>query len=170
LASASFHFDGNEFKKLVNPRKNRSDPFSLNDFSKIRKLGVIGGAINIADDVISLASQAPGSEIPKPNALAPFLIKGMGTRRGEAALIYMIPSHTGRRPYEKGITFSEFTLAHAELERSGEFTTKWFKTHLAGCAKEGSCNFTSIGGVLEMLGLARYSARGRYVSTSSRGK
>lgn len=125
--------------------------------------------MTIASDVRALGSKAAGKEIPKPEARESFRIKGMGTRRGEEALVYTIPSHTGRRPYEKGIALSEFSLAHTELKRSGELTTKWFKDNLPACAKEGSCNFTSIGGVFEMLGLAKYSGRGRYIATRCGG-
>jgi hypothetical protein len=116
-------------------------------------------------DIRRIAKDFSGREIPKPEAKESFLIKGMGVRRGEDALIYTIPSHTGRRPYEKGITLSEFSSAFSELNSSGELTRSWFNKNLQQCAKEGGCNFTSIGGVFEMLGLAIYAERGRYVST-----
>ena len=73
----------------------------------------------IANDIREIGSNSIGKEIPKPEAKKPFLIKGMGKRRGEEALIYTIPSHTGSHPYEKGITISEFCLALSELDRSG---------------------------------------------------
>ncbi len=115
------------------------------------------------ENILDFATES-GTEIPKPLAKKPFRIKGKGSRRGEEALIYTIPSHTGSKPYEKGVTVSEFALAQAELTRSGEFTRAWFKENLPSCAKEGACNFTTIGGVFELLGLARYEGRGRYVS------
>lgn len=37
-----------------------------------------------------------GTAIPKPEAKAEFRIKGPGRRRGETAIIYTIPSHTGQ--------------------------------------------------------------------------
>lgn len=121
--------------------------------------------MTLAGDIRRIGVDCVGQEIPKPEAKEPFVVKGMGRRRGEEALIYQIPSHTGRRPYEKGITLSEFSSAWSEINKSGELTTAWFKRNLPSCAKEGSCNFTSIGGVFEMLGLVKYSQRGRYVST-----
>lgn len=121
--------------------------------------------MTMAGDIRRIGVECAGHEIPKPAAKQPFRVKGMGRRRGEEALIYQIPSHTGRRPYEKGITLSEFSSAWSQLDQSGELTAAWFKTNLPSCAKEGSCNFTSIGGVFEMLGLAKYISRGRYVST-----
>ena len=66
-------------------------------------------------------------------------------RRGQEALIYTIPSHTGGRPKEKGVTISEFESALTELNRTGELTRAWFNENLKACAKEGACNFTSIG-------------------------
>ena len=106
---------------------------------------------------------APATEIPKPAARAPFRVKGEGMRRGERAIIYTIPSHaaTSRR-HEKGITGSELELAYAELVRSGSFTRDWFNEHLQACAKEGACNFTTIGGLLQLLGEAEYVERGTY--------
>lgn len=105
----------------------------------------------------------PGTVLPKPEAKADFVVKSWGTRRGEAALVYCIPNHGNpRRPHQKGVSVSEFESAFAELHRSGEFTRAWFTKHLANCAKEGSCNYTTIGGVFELLGEAKYSKRGVY--------
>jgi len=118
----------------------------------------------ISNKIIQLASDMAGDEIPKPEAKAPFLIKSMGVRRGESALIYTIPSHTGARRYEKGVTLSEFEKAYAQLQSAGHLDRSWFNSELSACAKEGSCNFTTIGGVFEILGLAKYAERGRYIS------
>ncbi len=118
----------------------------------------------IADDIRKLADYSAGGKIPKPEAKGAFCIKGMGMRRGEEALIYTIPSHTGRKPYEKGITITEFSVAQTELNRTGMLTRTWFNENLPACSKEGGCNFTSIGGVFEMLGLASYGNRGNYVA------
>ena len=104
-----------------------------------------------------------GMIIPKPEAKADFVVKGWGRRRGEKALIYTIPNHNNpEKPYEKGITDSEFELAYQQLQRSGELTRAWFDEKLPACNKEGSCNFTSVGGIFELLGEATYSGRGAY--------
>jgi hypothetical protein len=101
--------------------------------------------------------------IPKPEARSNFTVKGWGKRRGEPALIYNIPNNKNpKRHNEKGITESEWRRAYIQLMKTGYFTTKWFKENLSDCAEEGSCNFTTIGGIFEELGLAEYSCRGRY--------
>jgi hypothetical protein len=55
----------------------------------------------------------PGTIIPKPEAKKDFIVKGWGTRRGEPALIYLIPNHNyPDKPFQKGITISEFIEAY----------------------------------------------------------
>ncbi|NTU44156.1 MAG: hypothetical protein HGA99_01360 [Chlorobiaceae bacterium] len=104
-----------------------------------------------------------GTIIPKPAAKAPFLVKGWGIRREEQALIYKIPNHKKpEKPYEKGITVSEFEKAYQEIQRTGFFTRKWFDRTLSKCSQEGGCNFTTIGGIFQLLGIATYSKRGVY--------
>ncbi len=107
-----------------------------------------------------------GMIIPKPEAKADFRIKGWGKRRGNTALIYLIPNHkTPENPYQKGITEQELEDAYTNLIASGEFTREWFNKNLTACAKEGGCNFTTIGGVFELLGVAQYLDRGVYLKT-----
>ena len=106
----------------------------------------------------------PGTTIPKPHARKSFRVKGDGVRRGRPALIYTIPNHREpARPHEKGVTYAELDRAYAQLQRTGELTTAWFQAHLPGCYGEGSCNFTTVGGLFELLGEAEYEGRGRYV-------
>jgi hypothetical protein len=107
----------------------------------------------------------PGAEIPKPEADEPFRVSGWGTRRGADALIYEIPNRKGGRPYKKGVTTEEFFAACHRLRTHGEFTAEWARAHLGACVAEGWCNFTTIGGIMELFGLARYAARGRYEKT-----
>jgi hypothetical protein len=106
---------------------------------------------------------APGTVIPKPQAHADFVVKGWGKRRGERALIFSIPNHSKpSTPHEIGVTSSEWEKAFEYLMSSGEFSRKWFDRYLTACAKEGSCNFTTIGGIFELLGHAKYYDRGVY--------
>ncbi len=104
----------------------------------------------------------PGTIIPKPDAKADFTIKGLGKRSRETALVYRIPNHSGGRPYEKGITDTDWRLALQQLIKAGELTRDWFNSAMPRCAKEGGCNFTTIGGILSLLRIATYTARGTY--------
>lgn len=106
----------------------------------------------------------PGTIIPKPQARMAFRVKGDGIRRGYPALIYTIPNHNDpARPHEKGVTYAELERAYAQILRMGTRTRAWFQTHLANCYDEGSCNFTTVGGLFELLGEAVYERRGVYV-------
>jgi hypothetical protein len=105
----------------------------------------------------------PGMTIPKPKATSDFTVKGWGKRRGEWALIYEIPNHKSpTKPYQKGVTTSEWEQAFAQINASGELSRSWFDAHMPACAKEGGCNFTTIGGIFELLGMAEYR-RGCYI-------
>jgi hypothetical protein len=106
---------------------------------------------------------APDTVIPKPAARAPFKVKGEGRRRGERALIYKIPNHGDpKSPHEKGVTASELERAHEQLVRSGRLTRDWFDHNLPACRGEGTCNFTTIGGLFILLGEAEYVGPGVY--------
>lgn len=98
-----------------------------------------------------------GTIIPKPAAKAEFVVKGWGTRRREKALIYRIPNHRdSHKPYEKGITVSELEQAYEQIAKTGKLRGDWFKRNMKRCAQEGYCNFTTIGGIFELLGVAVY--------------
>lgn len=85
-------------------------------------------------------------------------------RRGEPALIYTIPNNRNpQKPYEKGITATEFERAREELVRSGQLTRPWFLERLPRCIDEGECNFTTLGGLLVLLGEAVYEGAGVYL-------
>ncbi len=108
----------------------------------------------------------PGTVIPKPAARGDFMVKGWGRRRGAHALIYTIPNHRDPvRPYGKGINESEWMKAFDQLTKTGEFSRSWFQTAMADCDNEDSCNFTTIGGIFELLGDAKYDERGVYRKT-----
>ncbi|MDT8322094.1 MAG: hypothetical protein RQ826_16385 [Xanthomonadales bacterium] len=78
-------------------------------------------------------------------------------------MIYRIPNHRNpNHPYEKGITVSEFEAAARQLDGTGELNQSWFQKSLPGCAREGSCNFTTLGGIFELLGRAEYAGPGVY--------
>jgi hypothetical protein len=105
----------------------------------------------------------PGTTIPKPNTRADCIVKGWGRRRGENALIYLIPNHkNSKKPYEKGITESEWKRAYQQIINKGDFSRKWFNRHMKRCSEEGGCNFTTIGGIFQLLGIAVYEKKGAY--------
>src|SRR5450432_225108 len=94
---------------------------------------------------------SPGTVIPRPAAKRDFTIKGWGRRRNLPALIYFIPNHANpEEPYEKGINTLEWEQAYRQLLGTGEFARKWFYAKLARCANEGTCNFTTIGGIFSL--------------------
>jgi len=108
------------------------------------------------------------SVIPKPETKNDFIVKGWGRRRGENALIYQIPNHQNpERPYEKGITESEWVRAYNQLMKTGYFDREWFDKNLPACSREGGCNFTTIGGIFVVLKLAKYAHRGVYEKSRS---
>ena len=116
----------------------------------------------IFEQIVQIAPS--GTIIPKPESKGEFLIKGIGKRRGEEALIYFIPNNKNpQKPYQKGITVSEFESAYDELTTSGRFTKDWFIRNLPKCNDEGSYNFTTIGGLFTLLGEAAYEERGFYL-------
>lgn len=85
--------------------------------------------MTLAERVRALAANS-GLVIPKPEAKKNFTIKGMGKRRKEEALIYRIPSHKERKPYEKGVTLIEFSKSYEQLLCTGELTRAWFAENL----------------------------------------
>jgi len=115
----------------------------------------------VFDEILRITSK--GTVVPKPRARGEYIIKRLGKRRGERALIYTIPSHKNpQKPYEKGVTVSEIQQAYAQLSASGTFTRQWFEKNLSECNAEGGCNFTTIGGLFVLLGEAAYEGAGTY--------
>lgn len=105
----------------------------------------------------------PGTAIPKPESDRNSIIKRWGERRGEAALIYAMPNHKNAKvPHQKGVTKSEWVRAAKHLTAAGDFARSWFERSMPACNKEGGCNFTTIGGVFELLGYATHAQPGVY--------
>jgi hypothetical protein len=118
--------------------------------------------------ILELLEKTIGKPIPKPEGSEDFIVKEWRLRRGERALIYTIPNHKNpSKPHEKGVTSSEWEQAFERLQMSGEFTRQWFNQFMPDCAKEGDCNFTTIGGLFELLGLAEYTCHGVYIRKAS---
>jgi hypothetical protein len=115
----------------------------------------------VLDEILRVTTK--GTIIPKPRPRGEYVIKGLGKRRGEKALIYTIPNHKNpHKPYEKGVTASELEQSYAQLVASGTFTRQWFVKTLPESNAEGPCNFTTIGGLFVLLGKAAYEGAGAY--------
>lgn len=118
--------------------------------------------INLVDELELLVKN--NSIIPKPMSNNIFRVLRNGKRRGCAAVIYSIPNHKDKNKYyEKGITLLEFSSVLEEIRKNGFITRSWFNRNLPACAKEGSCNFTSLCGILELLGYVKYAGYGKYI-------
>lgn len=103
----------------------------------------------------------PGIIIPKPES-DDTRVKGVGKRRQEEAIIYTMPNHKGGKRYEKGVTASELVAAYKMLMSEGQFTRQWFIETFPKAYSQGPCNYTSLGGLLILLGAAEYADNGVY--------
>jgi hypothetical protein len=120
-------------------------------------------ATDFRDFIQRLQAIPSGTIIPKPAAREDFVVKGWGKRRGDSALVYFIPNHKHpEKPHQKGVNLTEWKLAFDRLVAEGEFSREWFDGTLPECAFEGGCNFTTIGGLMCLLNVARYAERGVY--------
>ena len=97
------------------------------------------------------------------NVLPRLLRSWRRPRRGERALVYSIPNRRNpSRPYAKGVNVSDWEQAYEQLMSTGSLEYSWFRSSMAECCKSGACNFTTIGGVFVLLGIAVRLGRGVY--------
>jgi hypothetical protein len=114
------------------------------------------------------AVATPGTRIPKPESDQIYEVRGWTTSRGEEALVYQIPKKPGtKRASQKRIPVSAFQKSFVVLTESGTLTRRWFQTVFPVLDDDGTCNFTTIGGIFELLGEARYLERGVYAKVNS---
>jgi hypothetical protein len=114
------------------------------------------------------AVATPGTRIPKPKSNGIYVVLGWTVSRGEEALVYRIPKRPGtKRASQKRIPVSAFEEAFAELTKSGTLTRRWFRASFPVLDHDGGCNFTTIGGVFELLGEARFVQSGVYAVVRS---
>jgi hypothetical protein len=93
----------------------------------------------------------PDTILPGTN----YSVKGIYRRRGEAALVYRIPNrNVANSWYEKGVAEGEWEQAYERLSILGELSRTWFNDNLRGAAAEGPCNYSAIGKVFVLLGIA----------------
>ncbi len=63
---------------------------------------------------------------------------------------------------KKYVPFDTLFLCYKRIFAFGELTTEWFKTTFPKEYKDRPCNFTTIGGVFILLGIAVYKNSGIY--------
>jgi hypothetical protein len=110
----------------------------------------------------------PGAKIPKPRASKRYPVVKWGTKRnGEDAMFYEIPSSKpGGKPTTKNISISTIKAVARYVEAHAEFTAEWFKRTFPDEHASAPCNFTTLGGLMELAGVVRYESRGRYMADS----
>lgn len=102
----------------------------------------------------------PGMRIPKVRDREIF-VKGIGIRRGYEAVIYYIANKNNPyKPYEKGINRLEFEKAYKHLLVEGRITRRWFEEKLTQCSYESGCNYSTMGGIFELIGVASRGEKG----------
>jgi hypothetical protein len=112
----------------------------------------------------------PGTIIPKPRSTRPYCFMYWGKSRGEEAFVYGIPTKPGtNKSSTKRIPCSVFEEAYKVLQ-TGEITKRWFVKTFPKVNKDGGCDFTTLGGVFQLLGLAEWSKEGVYRRLSLRGQ
>jgi len=108
----------------------------------------------------------PGITIPKPYSKGKYIVERWGISREEEALVYSIPKRPATKSQSmKRIRGSDFQAAYKVLNETGLFKSTWFDKYLPQCAKDGRCNFTTIGGIFELIGDAKYIQKGVYKKT-----
>lgn len=91
------------------------------------------------------------------------MVVGWGWSRNEDALVYRLPMRPGtKKASEKRIRSSAFVEAFRVLQGTGRLTRTWFARRFPDLERDGSCNFTTLGGVFVLLGEARYIGSGEY--------
>lgn len=91
------------------------------------------------------------------------MIVGWGTSRGEEALIYELPrGQASKKASQKRIPTSVFSCAFDTLVRTGQITRPRFRATFPEHEADGSCNFTTLGGIFVLLGDVCYAERGVY--------
>ena len=109
----------------------------------------------------------PGVIIPKPLSKQVYVVVGWGRSRGEEALVYRLPPKPNtKKASTKRIPASVFEEANKELRGTGQITRVWFQRSFPVVDADGDCNFTTLGGVFELLGRAVYARPGVYKKVS----
>lgn len=104
----------------------------------------------------------PGDKIPLPSGKN-YEVIGWSERTEEDTLMYLIRKHENtKKQSRKGITASEFRKAYQKLNEDGSFDRKWYKRCFPKLNYDRPCNFSAIGGIFRLLGIAYYQELGIY--------
>lgn len=68
----------------------------------------------------------------------------------------------GKAGNSKKVTFEEIESAIKAIEENGYINRSWHQINFPNISSSRPCNFTTIGGVLQELGVVDYVGRGRY--------
>ena len=103
-----------------------------------------------------LRSLPPGTRIPKPGSDRRYEIKGWVSVNGEERIAYTVAN--------KAIPISWLRKSLGELSRTGRLESAWFRRAFYKGKDLGGCNFTTVGGLFQLIGIAKYSRPGVYVA------
>lgn len=96
-----------------------------------------------------------GTTIPKPKSKHKYEIRHWLHVDGEERLAYSIA--------RKSIPISWIRVSFERITETGELRTEWFRRSFYGGKDLGGCNFTTVGGLFCLIGIAEYSKPGLYV-------
>ena len=105
----------------------------------------------------------PGTIIQKPKSKKKYHFLGCGVSRGEESFVYELPTNPNtKRSSKKRIPCSAFNEAYKILLKNGEITKTWFASAFPKVNADGGCNFTTLGGVFQIIKLAEWINAGTY--------
>jgi len=106
----------------------------------------------------------PGTIIPKPQSKKVYPVTGWKhNRQGKEVLEYSIPTKSGTGKQQKKTIFSEvFEAAYEALCSKRDITKDWLANTFPKVNAAGGCNFTTLGGIFEILNLVERAGRGVY--------
>ena len=102
----------------------------------------------------------PGLKIPKPKCVANYQVIKWVYKNDENIMRYSIPNKINvGKPYTKSIKESDFKKAYIQLSKVGLLNRNWFNKELQHDSYCHPCNFTTIGGIFELLEIVTYDMK-----------
>jgi hypothetical protein len=97
-----------------------------------------------------------GTSIPKVESTRNHQIKDWSFKGTKESFSYTVASKSMRVSWIRG--------CFEELGKTGELRTAWFRESFYDGEDLGGCNFTTIGGLFILIGIAKRARKGLYVS------